>query len=44
MEQHFRNYQINFKVQEKNWANIIVGNWEKGKQKTKIFSETTPVD
>ena len=30
MEQHFRNYDINQKVQEENREKTIFGNWEKG--------------
>ena len=43
MEQHLKNYQINHNFQEKGscLGNIIVGNWEKGKRKTKNVSETT---
>ena len=37
MEQHFRNYQINHKVQEKNRKNIIVGIEKKESKKLKFF-------
>ena len=46
MEQHFKNYQINHKFQEKD-TQLVDILWEiekKGKQKTKIFSETTRVN
>ena len=39
MEPHFRNYQINYKFQEKD-----AGNWEKRKYNSKYFSENTRVD
>ena len=43
MEQHFRNYHRNHQIQE-NEREIIVGNWEKEKRKTKKFPKASRVD